>query len=184
MSDTGTPGSTDPTGGELTIPATSQPATDTGGKPEEKTTDWQAEARKWEARAKENKAAQAELDRIKASQMSETEKITAAAKAAETERDEARRELLRYRAAAKHGISAEDADLFLTGTDEDTIERQAKALVAKLGDQTKALVAKLGDQTKAGNKTTTEGTGQAGAAGSPLQGDVAVFANWLNEARR
>jgi hypothetical protein len=173
MSDTGTPGSTDPTGGELTIPATSQPATDTGGKPEEKTTDWQAEARKWEARAKENKAAQAELDRIKASQMSETEKITAAAKAAETERDEARRELLRYRAAAKHGISAEDADLFLTGTDEDTIERQAKALVAKLGDQ-----------TKAGNKTTTEGTGQAGAAGSPLQGDVAVFANWLNEARR
>ena len=41
-------------------------------------------------------------------------------------------ELLRYRTAAAHGITdAEDIELFLTGTDEETLTRQAKALAAR-----------------------------------------------------
>ena len=40
--------------------------------PEEtKPTDWKAEARKWESRAKENSAAAAELQKLKESQMTE-----------------------------------------------------------------------------------------------------------------
>lgn len=36
---------------------------------------------------------------------------------------------LRWRIAAKHKISEEDAELFLLGTDEETLEKQAKRLV-------------------------------------------------------
>lgn len=38
------------------------------------------------------------------------------------------REALRRRVQAAHGISDEDADLFLTGTDEETLTAQAKRL--------------------------------------------------------
>jgi hypothetical protein len=40
----------------------------------------------------------------------------------------ANREALRRRVQAAHGISDEDADLFLTGTDEDSLTAQAKRL--------------------------------------------------------
>lgn len=44
---------------------------------------------------------------------------------------------LRSDIAAKHGISAEDRDLFLTGTDEDTLTAQATRLAAKETDRKK-----------------------------------------------
>jgi hypothetical protein len=44
-------------------------------------TDWKAEARKWETRAKENSKAVTELDKLKAKTMSETEKAVAEAEA-------------------------------------------------------------------------------------------------------
>ena len=47
------------------------------------TTDWKAEARKWEKYAKENKAAKDELDALKAAQMTEQEKLVARAEQAE-----------------------------------------------------------------------------------------------------
>lgn len=47
------------------------------------TTDWKAEARKWEKYAKENKAAKDELDAIKAAQMTEQEKLLARVEQAE-----------------------------------------------------------------------------------------------------
>jgi hypothetical protein len=62
--------------------------------------------------------------------MSEQERLAAqladATKAAET----AKAEALRFRVAAANGISQEDADIFLTGTDEDSLKRQAERLVA------------------------------------------------------
>jgi hypothetical protein len=51
--------------------------------PAQEPTDWTAEARKWEARAKENKTAADELAALKAAQMTEAEK--AAARTAELE---------------------------------------------------------------------------------------------------
>ena len=51
----------------------------------EETTDWKAEARKWEQRAKENKKAAEELEAIKQERMTESEKLQARAEAAEGE---------------------------------------------------------------------------------------------------
>ncbi|HET7666549.1 MAG TPA: hypothetical protein VFK56_10865 [Mycobacterium sp.] len=48
--------------------------------------------------------------------------------ALEKEIQATQREALRRRVQAAHGISDEDADLFLTGTDEETLTAQAKRL--------------------------------------------------------
>lgn len=47
-------------------------------------------------------------------------------------------EALRWRIAAKHGISDEDAEVFLTGSDEDSITKQAERLVALQGEKQQA----------------------------------------------
>jgi hypothetical protein len=44
---------------------------------------------------------------------------------------------LRSDIAAKHGLSAEDRDLFLTGTDEETLTAQAKRLADREADRKK-----------------------------------------------
>lgn len=81
--------------------------------------------------AKANAEAAKELAALKQSQMTETERT--AARLAEMERETlaARAEALRFRIATRHGISDEDAELFLTATDEATLERQATALAAR-----------------------------------------------------
>ena len=87
-----------------------------------------------EARAAAEKSAaalQKQLDDIAAANLSDLEKAQKAAKDAEEVAAKATVEALRLRVAAKHGISDEDADLFLTGSDQETVERQAAALVAR-----------------------------------------------------
>lgn len=65
------------------VPATPPPATPPAAPPappvQGEDTDWKAEARKWETRAKENKGAVSELETLRASNMSEQEKAVAAA---------------------------------------------------------------------------------------------------------
>ena len=51
--------------------------------------------------------------------------------------EKANREALRRRVQAAHGISDEDADLFLTGTDEDTLAAQAKRLAEREAERKK-----------------------------------------------
>ena len=67
-----------------------QAANDNAPEVDETPTDWQAKyeamrahSREWEAKAKANKAAADELEQIKAAQMTEQEKLTARAEAAE-----------------------------------------------------------------------------------------------------
>ena len=60
---------------------------------------------------------------------------------------EAEARALRSDIAAKHGISAEDRDLFLTGSDESALEAQAKRLAERVADQ-----------KKGGNVARREGT--------------------------
>jgi hypothetical protein len=86
------------------------------------------EARK--AAEKQAEAFRAQLDEIKKSQMSDLEKAQAAAQELQAEAAKARSEALRWRIAAKHGISDEDAETFLTGADEATLTRQAERLAA------------------------------------------------------
>lgn len=90
--------------------------------------DWRAEARKWEQRAKENKNAADRLAEFERAQMTETERTAARLAEMEREAATARAEALRFKVAARFGIGDEDADLFLTGSDESTITRQAERL--------------------------------------------------------
>lgn len=80
----------------------------------------------------------ARLDEIEAEQLSEAEKAQKRAEEAERERDQARAEALRLRIAAKYGVSAEDAELFLTAGDEETLEAQAKRLADREADRKRA----------------------------------------------
>ena len=82
------------------------------------------------AEAKDNRLKAKELDEFKQAQMSELEKAQAIAQESQTAAQKAQAEALRWRIAAKHGISDEDAETFLTGSDEETLKRQAERLAA------------------------------------------------------
>ena len=58
--------------------------------------------------------------------------------ALEAEVESSRRETLRRRVQAAHGLSDEDADLFLVGADEETLMAQAKRLVERGAESRKA----------------------------------------------
>lgn len=74
------------------------------------------------------KAAADELAQIKEAQKSAAEKQAEKIAALEAEARQARVEALRFRVASKFGIADEDAELFLTGDDEETLTKQAKRL--------------------------------------------------------
>lgn len=93
--------------------------------------DWTAEARKWEARAKENKAAADRLAALEEAQKSEAEKQADRVAKAEKAAAEANRELLRYRVAAAKGVDPE----LLAGDDEAAMTAHADRLIAWRGDQ-------------------------------------------------
>ncbi len=97
-------------------------------KPTETVEFWKSKAREQESRAKANAKAADELAEIKAAQLSAEQRAAQEKADAERERDQARAEALRWRIATKHGISDEDAELFLTATDEETLNRQAERL--------------------------------------------------------
>ncbi len=101
-------------------------ATNSDSKPE---VDWKSKAREWEKRAKANAEAASKLSALEESQKTESQKLADSVTAAKQEAAEARMEALRYRTATKFGITDEDAETFLTGTDEETIVRQAQRLV-------------------------------------------------------
>lgn len=90
-------------------------------------TDWKAEARKWERYAKKAQAAEAELERLKQSQMTEQEKEKARADAAEAklaalQAEQERTEAAR-RIAQQTGVPLE---MLLFCSDEDAMSDFAK----------------------------------------------------------
>lgn len=87
-----------------------------------------AEAAKYRTEAKSNADAAKRLAEIEEAQKTEAEKAADRVRQLEVERDAAMRDALRFKVASKFGIGEEDADLFLTGTDEDTLTKQAERL--------------------------------------------------------
>lgn len=136
----------------MTTPTDQQPAPGAPPAPEPTTFDadyvkkLREEAAKYRTEAKTNADAAAKLAKLEEDQKSETQKLADAATAAKAEAEAAKADALRWRVAAKHGISDDDAELFLTGTDEATLTKQAERL-------TERVVAK----TKNGNRAPTEG---------------------------
>lgn len=130
---------------------TDQPA-DEPQKPTETVEFWKQKAREQEKRAKENSSAAKRLAEIEEANKTEAQKTADALAAAQRDAETARAEALRYRIASKHQVSDEDAELFLTGTDEETLTRQAQRLTERAAAQ-----------KKGGNTVAREGTNPTSA---------------------
>lgn len=83
------------------------------------------EAATYRTKVRELEPLATKAQELEAAQQTEAERIAARATAAERERDEARAEGLRYKAAATHGISEDYFDLLGTG-DADAISGRAE----------------------------------------------------------
>lgn len=79
------------------------------------------------------KAKAAQFDQLTEQQKTAEQKAAEKQQASEKRAAEAEARAIRYQVAAENKISKADADLFLTGADEDTITAQAKALVERDG---------------------------------------------------
>lgn len=94
-------------------------AEDPSGDSDEPGKDWKASSRFWERRAKAN----AEAARALPDALAERDALA-------TELETVKTTALRTRVAATHGISDEDAAMFLTGTAEKELTVQAERLAA------------------------------------------------------
>lgn len=110
-------------------PAQEQP------KPEAPEIDWKSKAREWEKRAKENKTAAERLAELEEANKTEAQKTAERLAAAEKAAADALADANRFKIAAKFNVSDEDAELFLTGADEDTLTRQAQRLAEREADK-------------------------------------------------
>lgn len=113
-------------------------ATSTTADAPEAQEDWKAKyeamrthARTWEDRAKSNQDAAKRLADLEEQNKSELQRAQETAEKAAQERDAAVRDVMRFRIAAEFELGADDAELFLTGGDEDTMRRQAEALAKR-----------------------------------------------------
>lgn len=135
--------------------ATDAPAstTDEQPKPTETVDFWKQKAREQEKRAKENADAAKRLTEIEDSQKSEAEKTAdriAKADAAVATIPNQVADGLREHLIALHEIEADDAELFLTGTDPELLLKQVSRLLAQKNEQSDT-------QKKKGNKVPSEG---------------------------
>lgn len=106
------------------------------GKPE---TDWKAEARKWEARAKAAKADAEDAQKwreYEQAQKPAQERLADELAQAKAEAERASAQLLRYEIAAAKGITGE-ATLLLKGTTRDELEAEADILLKLVASQSK-----------------------------------------------
>lgn len=105
------------------------------------------------AEAKENRIKAKELDGLKQAQMTELEKAQAIAAESQQFAEQARAESLRLRIALKHGISDEDASVFLTASDEDGLTKQAERLAALSAAKSATPTTPKPDRTQGGTAT-------------------------------
>lgn len=92
-------------------------------------------SRKWEKRAKDNKAAADRLAEVEQAQMSETEKADARIKAAEERAAELEAANNRKDLAIEHRLSADDAELLEGMTDVDAMRRVAERLARQAQEE-------------------------------------------------
>ena len=123
-----------------------------------------AEAADYRTKAKANAKAAEQLAAIEEANKTEAQRAADALAAAQRDAENARAEALRFRIASKFQVSDEDADLFLTGTDEETLTRQAERLSARAADS-----------KKSGNHVPREGRTPAAAPDDDRAAVRAIF---------
>lgn len=99
-------------------------------------TDWKAESRKWESRAKDNATAAQRLAEIEEANRTETEKAQARAEVAEKRAIELEQKATRAEVAAAKGIPMD----LLSGSTKEELEASADALIAFKGEPAKGPV--------------------------------------------
>lgn len=88
---------------------------------------------------KDVKAKAAKFEEYEAANQTEAEKTAKRIADLEAELNNTRRDSLRLTIASANGITdADDIDLFLTGTDEETLTKQAKRLAERTADRKKS----------------------------------------------
>jgi hypothetical protein len=117
---------------------------------------WKQLSRKNEARARENSTAADELKKIRDSQMSEQERLTAQLAEAQETAARERTERLRLVAAASYDLPAEALDL-LRGSTEDEINENAERLAALINSRSAAA------------SSTAEGAAAAARSARPVE---------------
>lgn len=114
---------------------TTEPTETAGPQPEPdvpaQDTDWKAEARKWEQRAKANKDAAARLQQFEDAQKSEQEKLTEKLSATEKRAVEAELRAARLEVATSKGLPMASVK-FLTGDTPDELSASADELLGLL----------------------------------------------------
>ncbi len=142
---------TDPTDPAPPDPSTETPPADPAAQDDPKPTEtvdyWKKKSRENEARAKANAKAAEQLAAIEEANKTEAQRSADALAAANKAAEDAKADALRYRIASKFQVSDEDAELFLTGADEETLTRQAQRLTGMAEER-----------KKHGNKVPREGT--------------------------
>lgn len=125
-------------------------------KPETQETDWKAEARKWESRAKENLAqakthedAARRLAEIEESQKTEAQRAQERLEAAEKRATELELKATRAEVAATKGVPAN----LLTGSTQEELEASAEALLAFRGEQRQKLIVPNEGKTPDGSQS-------------------------------
>lgn len=113
-------------------------------------TDWKAEARKWEQRAKENKAA------AEAASKSEAERSADRLAAIEKRAAEAEARVMRREVALEHKLSKDDAALLDTVTDETAMRALAERL-AEAGSGKHNFVPREGSNDRPGKSDSSWG---------------------------
>lgn len=102
--------------------------------PQGSDTDWKAEARKWEKRAKESASAAKELEALKAERMSESERLQARAEKAEAELSKLTAEREVAEAATEVSKKTEvPRELLLFCKDREAMEAFAEIYAAQQG---------------------------------------------------
>ena len=104
--------------------------------PQGDSTDWKAEARKWESRAKADHELANKWREYESSQKTEFEKLAEDLAKAQAEASQASAELMRLRIAAEKGISG-DATKLLKGTTQEELEAEAELLLSLIANQSK-----------------------------------------------
>lgn len=144
------------------------------------------DAARREARA--NSDAAKRLAEYEESQKTEQQRIADRAAAAERERDDARTESLRYKAAAKHGVNEDNFDLLGTGDDE-AINARAERVGSflKLAAENEQLKTEL-ESLRAGRPSTQQPVEQLRPGASPVEvppvGEADYPSHWFPKVQR
>ena len=115
---------------EPVVPAVPEPPAP--AEPAKDTTDWKAEARKWEERAKENKTAATKLAEIEEAQKTEQQKLEERAAKAEKLAADNAADAIRARVALEKKLTPSQ-EKRLVGTTREELLADADVLLADLG---------------------------------------------------